>query len=627
MAWYDHKQPILSYDNVNEEIEKLSGELDNIAAKITLAKFLRSNIGFCFELMTGGKKLLEQQEILLKSILIRDNSMIVAARGYSKSFLIAVMSIMMPIFYPNSKGCLISSNFRNARRILENADAIIRRKESVLLHQCFLNKLSKVPDQYTLKLDNGSEVFALPLSTGENLRGTRAHWVVVDEGLLISKEIQDNILRPFLTNKQNYEEEMKIREIENELIKEGTLQESDRISFPKNKFIVFSSASYKFQYLYEMFSYYVEQTLNPSKEKDAPTYFVMRASWEAIPQDTSILDTTQIRSAAQAQGENSESFKREYKALFSDSGDGYFNARKLHECTIKSGDFPTTQIKGDKGSEYILAIDPSYSGSKTSDYFAMGVYLINKEERRITLVHTYGKAGGNIKDHYNYLTYLLTFFNIVFVIPDITNGADFISSYNESTVCKEKNIKLDFVECKFDNLSDQEYIEEIKKLKQQYNKITGKIAIGQIFGTHSVTTMNQNLQLMIDKQKIWFASAVGANDEMLNKYKGITLPFSFTDKFDKTYQDIDFLEEQDYWITETKAQIALIEVKTTATGTLQFDLPGNLKRSSSTNPNRPRKDQYTCCLMAGWAAKIYFDMLFNAEDVKPTNNFMPIILR
>ncbi|MEK6880767.1 MAG: hypothetical protein AABY22_14205, partial [Nanoarchaeota archaeon] len=508
---------------------------------------LRSNIGFCFELLTGGKILLEQQEMVLKSILIRDNSMVVAARGYSKSFLIAVMSILMPIFYPNTHGCLISSNFRNARRILESADTIIRRKESVLLRQCFTNKLSKIPDQYTLKLDNGSSVFALPLSTGENLRGTRANWVVVDEGLLISKEIQNNILKPFLTNKQNYEEEMKIREIENELIKEGTLQESDRISFPKNKFIVFSSASYKFQYLYEMFSYYIEQTVNPSKDKDTPTYFVMRASWEAIPEN-SILDTTQIKSALQEQGENSESFKREYRALFSDTGDGYFNARKLHECTIRSGDFPTTQIKGDRNCEYILSIDPSFSGSKTSDYFAMGVYLINKDERKITLVHTYGKAGGNIKDHYSYLTYLVTFFNIVFIIPDISNGADFISSYNESTVCKEKNIKLDFVDCKFDHLSDQEYIGEIGKLKQQYNKTSGKIVLGQLFSSQSIAKMNQNLQIMIDHKKVWFSSSVGANEEMLTKYRAISLPFSFTDKFDKDYKDIDFLEEQDYWI-------------------------------------------------------------------------------
>ena len=63
------------------------------------------------------------------------------------------------------------------------------------MRQCFPEKLSKANDMYRQRLPNGSEVFALPLSTGSGLRGTRSNWIALDEGLLISRDIQSNIFK------------------------------------------------------------------------------------------------------------------------------------------------------------------------------------------------------------------------------------------------------------------------------------------------------------------------------------------------------------------------------------------------------------------------------------------------
>ena len=81
--------------------------------------------------------------------------------------------------------------------------------------QCFpLHGLRRGTDICKYEIPNpcGSEVFALPLSSGggEGLRGTRANAVLVDEGLLITKEIQEFIIRPFLTAKLNFQEEKEI---------------------------------------------------------------------------------------------------------------------------------------------------------------------------------------------------------------------------------------------------------------------------------------------------------------------------------------------------------------------------------------------------------------------------------
>lgn len=623
--WYAGNQKVETVQDFNEQFAAIQGEVDEITAKILLAKFFRHNLGWTMEYLCG-LKLMPIQEVILKSILARDNCLIVAGRGFSKSFLISILSMIYSIFYPDKKVCLISANFRSARRILEYCEKLVngREEKTALLKQCFPNPMRRSNDMYKWILPNQSEIFALPLSNGEGLRGTRANLVCVDEGLLISKEIQETILRPFLTVKQDFAEEAEVKEAEDLLIQQGVITEQDRISFPKNKYCVFSSASYEFQYLYEMYTDWLTLIDKPEKiEVDAtgykPTYFVMRGSYEALPAN-GMMDLTQINSAKANGGENTEYFRREYRALFSKAGDGYYNVAKMHKTTVPVPQHPTVQLKGEKDCQYILAIDPSYSASKSSDFFAMGVYLLIPQERKMVLVHSYAKAGTDLKEHYDYLTYLLKNFNIVFLIID-NSGSEFIHGYNESGIAKDQSINLKFLEI---DLAAENYLEELAKLKNQYNKTSGRFVYGQNFSSQAIRQMNEHLQNQIDCEKVWFASALGANEAEVNRLNNWTLPIKPKNKNDAEIGLTDFISEQDEWINATKNQIALIEVKASVLGTLQFDLPQNLKRE--TGPNRPRKDLYTCALMAAWATRCYYDMLFTTtETVQAT--FDPIAIR
>ena len=71
--WYEGKQ-ITEAKNLNEELLKLKGELSNKEAKITLAKFLRHNLAFTTELISGIK-LAPFQEITLRGLMTRNFSM------------------------------------------------------------------------------------------------------------------------------------------------------------------------------------------------------------------------------------------------------------------------------------------------------------------------------------------------------------------------------------------------------------------------------------------------------------------------------------------------------------------------------------------------------------------------
>ena len=627
MAWYPGTQKIIYNKDFTEEVLKIQGEFDETQAKIWLAKFLINNIGFTYSYLSG-QELLPLQELIIRSIFKRDNGIIVAARGAGKSFLISVLSILYPLLFFNSKMCLISGNFRASRRILEESEKVITSKRAKLLRSCFgKTVVNKMPDMFRITVPDpsNSEVMALPLTDG--LRGTRASLVCVDEGLLITKEIQEQIIRPFLTARLNMLEEQKIKKIENELIETGLMKESERISFPKNKYFVFSSASYQFQYLYEAFQETIREIHKPLNEREKDTSpsssFAIRFSYEALPEDSHI-DLTQIKIAAANGGYELDSFKREYRAIFTDSNDSFFNTRKMIECTHKIGEYPTTQIKGESGLKYILAIDPSYSSSKNSDYFAMAVYLLDEAEQKLTLVHTYGKSGGELKNHFEYLAYLMGYFNIVFICID-GSGTEFITGFNESTIAQEKNLNLSFITAKLDADEPNEYHKALYDAKRQYNKDKGVIVWPQNFqNTSAIRRANDNLQNKIASCQIWFASSCCSDDKSFKRAQNITLPYIFKNENDSPYNSIDdFILEQDEWIEETKAQVALIEVTTTSSGVLRYDLPAKLKNLKS--EKKPRKDHYTTLLLANWVAKMYFDMN-NYKEKQQIPVFSPLVI-
>ena len=86
---------------------------------------------------------------------------------------------------------------------------------------------------------------------------------------------------------------------------------------------------------------------------------------------------------------------------------------------------------------------------------------------------------------------------------------------------------------------------------------------------------------------------------------------------------IDLVEHQVDLMSMTKAECALIQIKTTPQGTQTFDLPDNLKRQ--TGPDKARKDSYSALVLGNWMIKIYYDMMnVEAENVQAT--FTPMFV-
>ena len=612
---YCPEKYIKSITDTNLELSSLRGILNDKEAKITLAKFLRANIGFTTELISGVK-LANYQELHLKGLLNRNFSLCVFGRGCGKSFMAAVFCFLQCIFEPNTKILIAGPTFRTARFIFNNLEKIVNSKGAELLSQCFGAK-AKRNDQFEWQI-NGGSIVAIPLN-GEKIRGFRANVLVLDEFLLLPEEIIKNVLMPFLVAPQNMKERMEIREFEDKLISEGLMKESDRMVFENtSKMIALSSASYTFENLYKTYTEWSEKIY--SQEKGEATYFVSQLSYEALPEE--MIDKTIIEEA-QAGGASHSSFLREYCARFTDGSDSYFNAKKMEECTIKNGESPHTLLKGDPKKKYILGIDPNMSDSPNADYFAMAVLEIDDETKQGTLVHTYAGLG-NLKNHVNYFYYILTNFNIQLIIIDNAGADVFLAAANQSELFKNNKLEINCFEFDSD-LEGEDYNQMIRKAKNQYNLENKKICFNQVFTSNFIRRANEHLQACIDYKKVWFASKTSASDDFFNSQFSLRLPMELLKTEDKKdWEMLDFIEHQDDFMYQTKKQCVLIEHSATSRGTQSFDLPQHLKRSASAN--KARKDNYSAFMLANWGLKCYNDLMMQPKE-QISSTFSPIMVK
>lgn len=547
---------------------------------------------------------------------------------YGKELVLSIISkIKLPrILKPQETGRFNLSkikanktcNLKFALKVLDrysgHADHLEEYKKLKILANpnIFYDKIESIEDSqcitYDLNVPDNNEYVAngfLTHNSGHGLRGLRANTLIIDEFLLLSQSTIEEILKPFLVAKGDVQEQIRIIREEDRLIKEGKLKEEDRISnFSQAKVIGLTSASFKFEYCYTVYKQYIETILK--KEKKNARHFVSQLSWEAIP--LSILDKSIIEEA-QNGGASNAAFQREYGAQFTDDSEGYFKASKMRDCTIADQEMPCIQIVGNKSSKYILVIDPSYSSSKQSDFFAMQVYELDEINFTITLAHSYGVAGGDLKNHIKYLYYILTRFNIVYLVPD-GSSVDFIIAANESELFQKEKINIQDVGVNFD-CDGEDYKLELSKARRQYRLLDRKIMVPQSFTNETVRRMNESLQASIDNKKVWFPSHIAPNDNQLKKAMEFEIPtLSFkpdSSDSERKLGKLDFIEQQDFWIDETKKQTALIEVKSNPQGSQTFTLPSHLSNSKS--KTRARRDHYTCLLLANWGARCYFDLM------------------
>ncbi len=557
----------------------------------------------------------DDEECYIGNGIVHHNS-----RGMSKSYTTGIYAVLDAILNQGVETGILSRSFRQSKMIFKKIEDIAAKPEAYLLKQC-ITKVSKSNDEWVMEIGK-SRIRALPLGDGEKLRGFRFHRIIIDEFLLMPERIYNEVIVPFLSVVQNPTQREELYNLETQLIAKGEMTEDDRYIWPNNKLIALSSASFKFEYLYKLYEQYENLIFNP-KNKEKTKRCIMQFSYDCAP--VQLYDQNLINQAKATMSESQ--FLREFGAQFSDDSSGYFKISKMALCTVPDGELPAVEVVGNPEDEYILAVDPSWSETESSDDFAIQVLKINKEKQINTLVHSYALSGSSLKDHIKYFLYLLQNFNIVAICMDYNGGVQFMNSCNESELFKDAKINLKSMATEFER--PEEYAQNLYAAKSEYNRSDYKYVFLRKPTSGWIRLANEMLQANFDHRRTYFASrAIDDNfRSQTKKHIGITdLKFSNaldTEKENEEAKMIDFVEHLSDMILLTKTECALIQITTSAQGMQNFDLPPNLKRKSG--PDKPRKDSYSALVLGNWLCKVYFDMNnTHVEDM--TETFEPMFI-
>lgn len=622
MAWETGKQiSRRGGEDFNKKLSEIEGYLEERDAKILLYKFLRENITFTTDLISGVK-LFPFQHMAIKAMFETDYFMGVWSRGMSKSFTTAIYAYLEAIMNQGVEIGILSKSFRQAKMIFKKIEDIASKPEAMYLSQCITHK-SKSNDEWLLEIGS-SRIRALPLGDGEKLRGFRFHRIIIDEFALMPERIYNEVIIPFLSVVENPTQREDLHNVETELIRQGKMQEKDRHIWPNNKLIALSSASYKFEYMYKAYEQFEELIQAGSNNKSDAHRTIMQFSYDCAPRQ--LYDQNLINQAKSTMSQSQ--FDREFGAIFTDDSSGYFKTSKMAACTLKDGESPCTEITGQTGDKYILAFDPSWAESESSDDFAMMIIKLNEEKKTGVVVHSYALSGANLKQHIFYFYYLLKHFNIVSIIGDYNGGVQFINAANESSLFKDNKINIKCINTNFDDIEN--YQQKLIEGKREYNLENNTICYLRKPTSQWIRRANELLQSNFDHRRILFASR--AIDDEYNTQRRKKIPIDKIE-FMRTSQSlerqtkeakmIDFVEHQFDMMNLIKTQCSLVQITTSSAGTQNFDLPPSLKRQ--TGPEKARKDSYSALILGNWMVKLYNDMMDSKIEPVATT-FTPMFI-
>ena len=167
MSWTNGNQKRVTKEDINESILSIDGFLEEDEAKIQLFKFLKDNISFTTNLVSGVD-LFPFQHMAIKAMFETDYFMGVWSRGMSKSFTTGIYAFLDAILHQGVEIGILAASFRQSKQIFKKIEDIAAKPEAKMLANC-ITKKTKSNDEWLLEIGR-SRIRALPLGDGSKLR-------------------------------------------------------------------------------------------------------------------------------------------------------------------------------------------------------------------------------------------------------------------------------------------------------------------------------------------------------------------------------------------------------------------------------------------------------------------------
>lgn len=553
-------------------------------------------------------QLLPSQSLFLQEIWNRKFPMLIASRGFGKSFMLSLYAVLRALILPRRKVVVVGAAFRQSKVLFEYMETIWR-NSPMLRDICDGDSgPRRDTDRCTLRL-NESTVTCLPLGDGQKIRGQRANDIIADEFASIPREIFENVVAGFAAVSSDPVENVKrlaAKEKANEL---GITLEQQEKEVKKDNQIVLSGTAY---YDFNHFAAYWKKWKSIIRSKgdktrlreifgeDAPDnfdwsqYSIIRMPYELLPKG--FMDSDQVaRSKATV---HAGIYQMEYGACFTRDSQGFFKRSLIESCVAnQDGKITDRQnqpisfeasLIGDKNKKYIFGVDPA----SEVDNFSIVVLEIHPDHRRIVYCWTTTRSEHKEKvkrgyvsetDFYAYcarkIRDLMILFPCLHIAMDAQGGG----------------------------VAVMESLHDKDKLKE------GEIPIWPVIDDDKPkdTDDERGLHILEMCQFAKYDWLAEANHGMRKDFEDKVLLFPAFDSISlvtSEYEDdikgrmFDTLEECVLDIEELKDELSMIQMSQTSAGRDRWDTPqvviGTGKKS------KMRKDRYSALLMANMASRV-----------------------
>jgi len=216
-----------------------------------------------------------QQAIVLREMWYRPFPILIATRGWSKSFTLALYSLLRGTFLQGRKIVITGAGFRQGKTVMNYMDKIYRGApvlQDLLKGGLYNNGLKAGNDRYDFFL-GFSQVSALPIGDGDKIRGERSNDSITDEFGAINPEIYEQVLGPFSIVATNPIQQIKraaqVKFLERHGIK--TDDDATKPVYMANQQIISGTPGYTFEHFYRYYTNwkkYIESAKKPELLRD-----------------------------------------------------------------------------------------------------------------------------------------------------------------------------------------------------------------------------------------------------------------------------------------------------------------------------------------------------------------------
>lgn len=341
------------------------------------------------------------QGAILKELWRRKFPMLIGTRGLSKTWILALYALLRAIFTQGSKIILVGAVFRQSKLIFEYIENFWR--NSPILRNIVGSGHRQGPKRDIDRCNfyiGESEIIAIPVGTGETIRGLRANYTICDEFSALSRDIFEVVIKGFSAVSSGPAEKArnmaKVRVLRSLGMDKEAGNLEDDIGFG-NQTVISGTAYYSFNHFCEYFDRYkrIIQSCGDTKKLEdifqgsIPEDFNWRDfSIFRIPVDLlphGFMDMAQISQAKVMS--HSSTYQMEYGAIFPRDSDGFFKRTLIESCvTNQPIEFPNSgnvkfsaTINGRPNCKYVYGIDPA----SEKDNFAIVILEVYPDHRRI----------------------------------------------------------------------------------------------------------------------------------------------------------------------------------------------------------------------------------------------------